>query len=91
MNIDAFLPLLLKGDNNSEMLKVLSAIRSGDKTTAIEALLPKDKNNEKLMNVLKTVNKKSPPTAGLGAIEGFASNEILGMLVRYYSLHSITL
>lgn len=84
MNIDALLPLLLKGDNNADMLKVLSAIRSGDKNKAIEALLPKDKKNEQLLNMLKSVDKK-PSAAGLGAIEGFASNEILGMLVKYYS------
>ena len=84
MNIDAFLPLLLKGDNNADMLKILSAIRCGDKTKAIEALMPKGKNNDQLLNILKVANKK-PPAAGLGAIEGFASNEILGMLVKYYA------
>ena len=84
MNIDAFLPLLLKGENNAEMLKILSAIRCGDKSKAIEALMPKDKNSDQLMNIIKMANKK-PPSAGLGAIEGFASNEILGVLVKYYS------
>lgn len=87
MNIDAFLPLLLKGNsNNADMLKILSAIKCGDKNKAIEALMPKDKNNEQLLNILKMTNKK-PATAGLGAIEGFASNEILGMLVKYYSFN----
>lgn len=87
MNIDAFLPLLLKGDNNADMLKILSAIRSGDKSKAIEALMPKDKHNDQLMSILKMANSnnKKPPAAGLGAIEGFASNEILGMLVKYYA------
>ena len=85
MNIDAFLPLLLKGDNNADMLKILSAIRSGDKSKAIEALMPKDKKNDQLMNILKMANSNNKkPSAGLGAIEGFASNEILGMLVKYY-------
>lgn len=87
MNIDAFLPLLLKGNsNNADMLKILSAIRSGDKSKAIETLIPKDKNNEQLLGILKMAEgNKKPPTTGLGVIEGFASNEILGMLVKYYS------
>ncbi|MCH5164181.1 MAG: hypothetical protein J1F36_04115 [Clostridiales bacterium] len=87
MNIDAFLPLLLKGDNNADMLKILTAIKSGDKSKAIEALMPKDKKNDQLMSILKMANtgNNKKPSAGLGAIEGFASNEILGMLVRYYA------
>lgn len=86
MNIDALLPMLLKGNTgNADMLKILSAIRCGDKSKAIEALLPKDKKNEQILNVLKMSEQKKPSTAGLGAIEGFASNEILGMLVKYYS------
>lgn len=87
MEIDALLPLLLKGNsNNAEMLKILTAIRCGDKTKAIEALLPKDKKNEQLLDILKMTekNNKKPTIAGLGAIEGFASNEIIGMLVKYY-------
>lgn len=85
MDIEALLPLLLKGNsNNADMIKILTAIRCGDKNKAIEALLPKDKGNEQLLNILKMNEKKKPPCAGLGAIEGFASNEILGMLVKYY-------
>ena len=87
MNIDAFLPLLLKGNsNNADMLKILTAIRGGDKSKALEALLPKDKKNEQLLSILKMADSnKKAPTSGLGVIEGFASNEILGMLVKYYS------
>ncbi len=85
MNIDALLPLFLKGNtSNPEMLKILSAIKCGDKNKAIEALLPKDKNNEQLLNILKMDDKK-PSNGGLGAIEGIASNEILGIMVKYYS------
>lgn len=88
MNIDALLPLFMKGNtSNAEMLKILSAIKSGDKSKAIEALIPKDKNNEQLLNILKmTDSNKKPSYGGLGAIEGIASNEILGILVKYYSL-----
>lgn len=87
MNIDALLPLFLKGNtSNPEMLKILSAIKCGDKNKAIEALLPKDKNNEQLLNILKmTGENKKPSNDGLGAIEGIASNEILGIMVKYYS------
>ncbi len=86
MNIDALLPLFLKGNtSNPEMLKILSAIKCGDKNKAIEALLPKDKNNEQLLNILKMKGDKKPSNGGLGAIEGIASNEILGIMVKYYS------
>lgn len=84
MNIDAFLPLLLKGNKNAELFNILTAIKSGDKNKAIESIIPSDKQIEPLMSILKSANKK-PSIAGLGAIEGFASNEILGMLVKYYS------
>ncbi|MBR2967378.1 MAG: hypothetical protein IKC35_01200 [Clostridia bacterium] len=84
MNIDAFLPLLLKGNGNFDLIKILSAIKCGDKNKAIEAIIPSNEQTEPLMSILKAANKK-PPLAGLGAIEGFASNEILGMLVKYYS------
>ncbi len=84
MNIDALLPLLLKG-NNSELIKILTAVKCGDKNKALEAILPKTKESEQILNIMKMANKK-PATAGLGAIEGFASNEILGVLVKYYSL-----
>ena len=86
MDIDALLPLLLSGNSkNADMLKIFAAIRSGDKNKAIETLVPK--GNEQLVNALKMANgaNKKPPTAGLGAIEGFASNEILGMLIKFYS------
>lgn len=84
MNIDVLLPLLLKGNKNSDMIKTLAAIRNGDKAAAIEAMLPQDKRSDELLGALKFATKK-PPAAGLGPIEGFASNEILGMFVRYYS------
>ena len=84
MKIDALLPLLLKGTANADMIKILSAIGNGDKSKAIEALLPKDKKNDQLLSIMKMAEKKRP-IAGLGAIEGFASNEILGMFVKYYS------
>lgn len=84
MNLDTLLPLLLKGNNNADMIKLLTAIRCGDKAKAIEAIIPKEKKNDELMSVLKTVTKK-PPASGLSPIEGFASNEILGIFVRYYS------
>lgn len=89
MNIDALLPLFLKGNtSNPEMLKILSAIKCGDKSKAIEALLPKDKNSEQLFNILKMTgnDNNKPSNGGLGAIEGIASNEILGIMVKYYSL-----
>ncbi len=86
MNIDALLPLLLKGNtSNTEMIKILSAIKNGDKSKAIEALLPKNKNNEQLLDILKMTDNKKPSNGGLGAIEGIASNEILGIMVKYYS------
>ena len=84
MNVDTLLPLLLKGNLDADMIKVLSAIRSGDKAKAIESLMPEDKKSAEIINVLKTATKK-PPAFGLGPIEGFASNEILGIFVRYYS------
>ncbi len=84
MNVDTLLPLLLKGSNNADMIKVLTAIRSGDKAKAIESMMPEDKKSAELMNALKFATKK-PPASGLGPIEGFASNEILGIFVRYYS------
>ncbi|MBR2970376.1 MAG: hypothetical protein IKC48_01090 [Clostridia bacterium] len=84
MNIDAILPLLLNNEKNADIIKIMTALKSGGKQAAIEALLPKDKKAEPLINALKSASKK-PPAAGLGAIEGFASNEILGMLVKYYA------
>ncbi len=84
MNIDTLLPLLLKGNNNADMIKVLTAIKSGDKAKAIEAMLPQDKKSDELISALKFATKK-PPASGLGPIEGFASNEILGIFVRYYA------
>lgn len=84
MNIDAILPLLLNKNENADLMKIFAAYKSGDKNKVIETLMPKDKQNEQLLNVLKSINKK-PSTNGLNVIESFASNEILGILLKYYS------
>lgn len=83
MDVETLLPLLLKGNRSADMIKVLTAIRNGDKAKAIEAIAGDNKNPE-LMKMISDATKK-PPAAGLGPIEGFASNEILGIFVRYYA------
>ncbi len=84
MNIDAILPLLLNKNENADIMKIFAAYKSGDKSEVIETLVPKNEQNEQLLSILKTINKK-PSTNGLNVIESFASNEILGILLKYYS------
>lgn len=82
MNIETLLPLLLKG-GNSDMLKVVAALKCGDKTKALESIMPKNEKTEQLVSLMKMTEKK-PSVTGFSAIESFASNEILGMLTKYY-------
>lgn len=84
MNIDAILPLLLNKNENADLMKIFAAYKSGDKSKVIETLVPNNEQNEQLLSILKTINKK-PSTNGLNVIESFASNEILGILLKYYS------
>lgn len=83
MNIETLLPLILKG-GNSDMLKIVTALKCGDKSKAIESIMPKNEKTEQLVSLMKMAEKK-PSVTGFSAIESFASNEILGMLTKFYT------
>ena len=51
MNIETLLPLILKG-GNSDMLKIVTALKCGDKSKAIESIMPKNEKTEQLVSLM---------------------------------------
>lgn len=58
MNIETLLPLILKG-GNSDMLKIVTALKCGDKSKAIESIMPKNEKTEQLVSLMKMAEKKA--------------------------------
>lgn len=56
MNIETLLPLILKG-GNSDMLKIVTALKCGDKSKAIESIMPKNEKTEQLVSLMKWQKK----------------------------------
>jgi len=87
MDLKDILPLLMK-NSNPQMAGMMNAMSGGDKSKIFEEMLGKDAKNKDLMtmfNLMNTAKKNRPePSNGLRPIYPFVSDEILGVLVKYY-------
>ena len=87
MDIKDILPLLMK-NSNPQMAGMMSAMSGGDTGKIFEEMMGKDEKNKDLMtmfNLMNTAKKNKPLSpSGLKPIYPFASDEILGILVKYY-------
>ena len=90
MDINQILPLLLKGDNNDQKTKLLSAMLSGggNKEDLLAQVMGANGGGpemQAMMNLMKTNKKTAEKYEGLKIISFIAPPDILGTMFKILS------